>query len=90
MPEHELRALILMVALLASAVLTGAGWPMPSARSARLAALTLSFIINAVTIGFFGPAALRVENHGVNADDPASYRWVRLSRWRTPLVLGPR
>jgi hypothetical protein len=77
---------ILAVAALLAAL--WASWPGPGARAAMFAAVGFYAVINVVTVGFFGPAVLRVEKSGVAPNDPASIRWVRLSRWRTPLALG--
>src|SRR4051812_24575088 len=65
-----------------------AAWPVTAARYATLTGIALFIVINAVTIAYFAPAVLRVERHSATADDPASLRWVRLSRWRTLLSLG--
>jgi hypothetical protein len=65
-----------------------ATWPAPGARYAAFVAIGIYAVINAVTVWFFAPAVLHVEKNGVAADDPTSIRWVRLSRWRTPLSLG--
>jgi hypothetical protein len=80
-PANILGAATLLAAIWAS-------WPEPAARAAALVAIGFSVAINAVTIVFFAPAVLRVEKEGVAANDPSSVRWVRLSRWRTPLALG--
>jgi hypothetical protein len=63
-------------------------WPVEAARWPAIAAATCLAAINAVTVVFFAPAVLKVEKDGVNAGDPSSIRWVRLSRLRTPLALG--
>ena len=65
-----------------------AAWPVAGARNASLVAIGLFAVINAVTVAYFGPAVLRVEKVSVPPDDPASFAWVRRSRWRTPLSLG--
>jgi hypothetical protein len=80
-PANILGLASLLVALWAS-------WPAPAARAASLVALCFSAAIQTVTIGFFAPAVLRVEKDGIAANDPTSVRWVRLSRWRSPLSLG--
>jgi len=80
-PANALGSLSLVAALWTT-------WPVASARAAILVAFACSIAINAVTIGFFAPAVLRVERDGVAPDAPGSRRWVRLSRLRTPLALG--
>jgi hypothetical protein len=80
-PANILAVVFLLAALWAS-------WPAADARSAVFAAIGFYAVINALTVGFFGPAVLRVEKQGVATNDPASIRWVRLSRWRTPLAFG--
>jgi hypothetical protein len=77
--------IVVIVTLLAG---VWAAWPLAQARFAAIAALVLFFAINAVTVVFFAPAVLRVERNGVAPNDPASRRWVKLSRLRTPLALG--
>jgi hypothetical protein len=74
-----------VVALLAA---LWASWPAPGARYAAFVAIGFYAVINAVTVWFFAPAVLQVEKNGVAANDPTSIRWVRLSRWRTPLSLA--
>jgi len=65
-----------------------AAWPVEVARNASFVAIGLFAIINVVTVVYFGPAVLRVEKVSVPPNDPASFAWVRRSRWRTPLSLG--
>ncbi len=64
-----------------------AAWPVASARHAALAAIGLFAVINGVTVAYFAPAVLRMERESVPPEDPSSFAWVRLSRWRTPLSL---
>jgi hypothetical protein len=80
-PANIVAVLVLLVALWAA-------WPVAAARNAALIAIGFFAIINAVTIGYFGPAVLRVERYSVAPDAPSSLRWVRLSRWRTPLAIA--
>jgi hypothetical protein len=80
-PANIFAVLTLLAALWAS-------WPAPGARYVAFVAIGFYAVINAVTVCFFAPAVLQVEKNGVADNDPTSIRWVRLSRWRTPLSLG--
>ena len=77
-----------LVAVLTLLMAVCAAWPVTAARNAALIAIGLFAIINAVTIGYFAPAVLRVERLSVLPDAASSWRWVRLNRLRTVLALG--
>lgn len=77
-----------IIALVALILGLWAAWPVLYARHAMLAALGFFIAINVVTVAYFGPAVLRVEQVSAPPDDPSSLIWVRRSRWRTPLSLG--
>jgi hypothetical protein len=80
-PANIVAILTLLLALWAS-------WPVTAARHAALVAIGLFAIINAVTIGYFAPAVLRVERNSVSPDAASSFQWVRLSRLRSVLAIG--
>jgi hypothetical protein len=65
-----------------------ASWPVGGARTGAVIALGLFLLINAVTIGYFAPAVLRVEKEGIKPNAAPARRWVQLTRLRTPLALG--
>jgi hypothetical protein len=77
-----------IVGVLALLLALWAAWPITPARHAALIAVGFFAIINAVTIGYFGPAVLRVERYSVSPDAASSWRWVQLSRWRTAFAIG--
>jgi hypothetical protein len=77
-----------IVGLLALVVALWASWPVGGARTGAIIALGFFLLINAVTVGYFAPAVLRVEKEGIEPNAPAARRWVQLSRLRTPLALG--